>query len=64
MITSTFELISAARDRLGAELQAANAKRDFYLAEADLTAAIYGGGAGASGPSETTTLAAAGDVEH
>ncbi len=64
MITSTFELISAARDRLGAELQAANAKRDFYLAEADLTAAIYGGGGGASASSATAALAAAGDAEH
>lgn len=64
MITSTFELISAARDRLGAELQAANAKRDFYLAEADLTAAIYGGGAGASAPSATAALASAGDADH
>lgn len=64
MITSTFELISAARDKLGAELQAANAKRDFYLAQADLTAAIYGGGAGASGSAETAALAAGGDVKH
>lgn len=64
MITSTFELISAARDRLGAELQAANAKRDFYLAEADLTAAIYGDGAGAAAPSATAALAAAGDADH
>ena len=64
MITSTFELISAARDRLGAELQAANAKRDFYLAEADLTAAIYGGGSAAFSPSAPAALAAAGDAEH
>jgi outer membrane protein TolC len=64
MITSTFELISAARDRLGAELQAANAKRDFYLAEADLTAAIYGGGAGASASTATAALASAGDADH
>lgn len=64
MITSTFELISAARDRLGAELQAANAKRDFYLAEADLTAAIYGGGAGASVSSANAALVSAGDADH
>lgn len=64
MITSTFDLISAARDKLGAELQAANAKRDFYLAEADLTAAIYGGGSDASSATETAALAAGGDVEH
>ena len=64
MITSTFELISAARDRLGAELKAANAKRDFFLAEADLTAAIYGGGSGASSPSANAALVAAGDAEH
>jgi outer membrane protein TolC len=64
MITSTFDLISASRDRLGAELQAANAKRDFYLAQAELTAAIYGGGAGGAAAAATAAIAAGGDPEH
>jgi outer membrane protein TolC len=46
MITNTFELLTDVREKLAALLEAANAKRDFYLAQANLTAAIYGGGAG------------------
>ncbi|MCR8825281.1 TolC family protein [Pseudosulfitobacter koreensis] len=61
MITSTFELLTDAREKLGAELQAANAKRDFYVAQADLTAAIYGGGAGSSGGAAGIATLAAGD---
>ena len=49
MITNTFELLTDVREKLGAELEAANAKRDFFLSQADLTAAIYGGGAGSIG---------------
>ncbi|ASM71560.1 MULTISPECIES: TolC family protein [Roseobacteraceae] len=61
MITSTFELLTDVREKLGAELQAANAKRDFYVAQADLTAAIYGGGAGSSGGAASGATLAAGD---
>jgi len=43
MITSTFELIEDARDGLEAQLGAAEAKRDYWLAETDVTAAIWGG---------------------
>jgi len=45
MITSTFELIEDARDGLEAQLGAAEAKRDYWLAETDVTAAIWGGSA-------------------
>ncbi|WP_390913588.1 TolC family protein [Pseudosulfitobacter sp. SM2401] len=65
MITSTFELLTDARERLGASLEAANAKRDFYLAQAELTAAIYGGGSGSAGAGgESATLAAGGGAGH
>ncbi len=47
MITSTFELIEDTRDGLEAQLGAAKAKRDYWLAETDVTAAIWGGTAAA-----------------
>ena len=65
MITNTFELLTDVREKLGAELEAADAKRAFFMAQADLTAAIYGGGAGSGGGgSEGTTLAAGGGAGH
>ena len=44
MITNTFDLLADARARIGSLVQAENARRAFFLAEVDLTAAIYGGG--------------------
>ena len=65
MITNTFELLTDTREKLSAYLEAANAKREFYLAQAGVSAAIYGGGAGSSGASgEGTTLAAGGGAGH
>ncbi|MEB8388375.1 TolC family protein [Rhodobacteraceae bacterium KMM 6894] len=65
MITSTFELLADAREKLGASLESANAKREFFMAQADLTAAIYGGGAGSGGAGgENPTLAAGGGAGH
>ena len=52
MITSTFELLLDVRQKLAAELDAAEAKRDFFMAQADLTAAIYGGAGAAGGEGE------------
>ncbi len=43
MITSTFELLEDTRETLEAHLEADEAKRDFWLAKANLQAAIYGG---------------------
>ena len=61
MITNTFELLTDVREKLSASLEAANAKREFFMAQADLTAAIYGGGAGsADAGGEGATLAAGG----
>jgi outer membrane protein TolC len=60
MITNTFELLTDVREKLSAELEAANAKKDFFMAQADLTAAIFGGGAGSSGGSEGAAIAAGG----
>lgn len=49
MITSTFELLQDVKAKVNSDLQADMAKRDFWLAEANLKAAIYGGGAGGGG---------------
>lgn len=65
MITNTFELLTDVREKLGASLEAANAKRDFFMAQAELTAAIFGGGAGSGGAGgEGATLAAGGGAGH
>ncbi|HBR41686.1 MAG TPA: copper resistance protein, partial [Sulfitobacter pontiacus] len=65
MITNTFELLTDVREKLAASLEAANAKREFYMAQADLTAAIYGGGEGGGGAGgEGATLAAGGGAGH
>lgn len=60
MITNTFELLTDVREKLAAQLEAANAKRDFYLALAELTAAIYGGGSGGAGAGKGPAIAAGG----
>ncbi|SDO79589.1 Outer membrane protein TolC [Lutimaribacter pacificus] len=52
MITSTFELLEDARDGLEAQLSAAEAKRDYWLAETSVTAAIWGGSASVGGDEE------------
>lgn len=52
MITSTFDLLEDARDGLEAELAAAAARRDYWLAETDVTAAIWGGGGNIAGKNE------------
>ena len=65
MITNTFELLTDVRAKLGASLESANAKREFFMAQADLTAAIYGGGAGSGGADGMgATLAAGGGAGH
>ncbi|SFU10303.1 TolC family protein [Sedimentitalea nanhaiensis] len=60
MITNTFELLTDVREKLASSLEAANAKRDFWLAQANMTAAIYGGGSGAMGGDERMAIAAGG----
>ena len=61
MITSTFELLQDVKAKVNSDLQADLAKRDFWLAEANLKAAIYGGGgAGAGGGGGMAVLADAG----
>lgn len=47
MITSTFELLADNRSKVDSVILTINAKRDFWLADADLMTAIHGGGAAA-----------------
>ncbi|MFK0166451.1 TolC family protein [Rhizobium sp. NPDC090279] len=54
MITNTFELLTDTREKINALVQSVDAKRDFWLADAGLAPAIYGGGS-SSGASETAT---------
>jgi outer membrane protein TolC len=56
MITNTFELLADSREKVNASQLSINAKRDFWLAAANLTAAVYGGGAG-SAPAEAASSA-------
>ncbi|MCJ8518530.1 TolC family protein [Pseudorhizobium tarimense] len=65
MLTSTFELISDSRDSINSALLAVNAKRDFWLAEANLAPAIYGGSArAATGEAEVASAEAAESGGH
>lgn len=48
MITSTFELIADSREKIDSTLLAVNAKRDFWLAEANLAPVLYGGSTGSA----------------
>ncbi|EJC66410.1 outer membrane protein [Rhizobium leguminosarum bv. viciae WSM1455] len=57
MISNTFELLTDTRDKINSILLSVNAKRDFWLAEADLAPAIYGGRA--TQASAATEVAAA-----
>lgn len=52
MLTDLFKLLTDARERIAVNRQAIEAKRDFWLADVDLHAAIMGGGGLGSGAPE------------
>ena len=54
MITSTFELLADTRARLDSSLLEGSARRDFWLADANMVAAVYGGGASAGGRGDSS----------
>ena len=64
MITNTFELLADTRAKIGTLLQSVSAKRAFWLADANLNAAIYGGGTPLGGAGEAMTLASGGGGGH
>jgi outer membrane protein TolC len=60
MILDLFNLLAEARARITANIQAVDARRDFWVASVDLHAAIIGGRGGESSEMPATTAAAAG----
>lgn len=65
MITNTFELLADTRAKINTLIMSVNAKRDFWLADADLNAAIYGPGfGGGSGGDAAPATADAGGAGH
>ncbi len=66
MISNTFELLADTRARIGALQQSVDAKRRFYIAEANLSATIYGGAAagGGGGGGGGAAMAEAGGAPH
>ncbi|MCB1469032.1 MAG: TolC family protein [Rhizobiaceae bacterium] len=64
MITNTFELLADIRLRLGSNLMEASARRDFWLADANLVAAVYGGGASAAAGGGGTNIAGDASAGH
>ena len=64
MITNTFELLADIRAKINSALQSVNAKRDFWMADANLSAAIYGGGTSSAGGGEDIALADNGGGGH
>ena len=59
MIVDVIPLLAEARQRINSNIMAINARRDFWLAEASLRAAIVGGGA-ETGPADGDSPAIAG----
>ncbi len=57
MLIDLFELLAGARARILANVQAIEAKRDFWLAKVDLHVAIVGGGEDTGGKLEGTVMA-------
>ena len=64
MITNTFELLADTRGRLNASLMEANARREFWLADANMLAAVYGGGASSGAAGGGMEVAAGGGEGH
>lgn len=65
MITNTFELLTDTRDKINSILLSVNAKRDFWLADANLGPAVYGGGSSAaSAETEVASASESGGGAH
>jgi outer membrane protein TolC len=64
MITNTFELLADTRAKINAIMLATDAKREFWLADAGLTGAIYGGGSAAKASGGAMQVADSSGGEH
>jgi outer membrane protein TolC len=62
MLIDVNQLIVDARARILSNADAINARRDFWIAAADLKAALVGGGSGGGGEGGATVAAAGGDA--
>jgi outer membrane protein TolC len=60
MLTDIFPVLADARARIASQIAAIDARRDFFLAQADLKAALIGGGMNGAGPSAPALAAAGG----
>jgi hypothetical protein len=63
MLVDVTRLIIDARARILSNIDAINARRDFWIAATDLKAALVGGGMGGGGGAEGGGPAAAGGAE-
>ncbi|MDF1671673.1 MAG: TolC family protein [Roseovarius sp.] len=64
MITSTFELLADTRAQISSLLLSVGAKKAFWLADANLSATIYGGGAASGGSAPAANVADGGGGGH
>lgn len=64
MITNTFELLADTRAKINAILLSTDAKRDFWLADAGLIDAVFGGGSAAEASGGAMQVADSGGGEH
>jgi outer membrane protein TolC len=64
MITSTFELLADTRAKISSLLLSVDAKKAFWLADANLSATIYGGGAASGGSAPAANVADGGGGGH
>jgi outer membrane protein TolC len=61
MQVDVFSLLNDARQRIAANIAAAEARRDFWIASVDLSAATIGGGAAGGAGTQSPTITAAGN---
>jgi outer membrane protein TolC len=64
MQVDVFELLVDARERIASSVAALEARRDFFLAETDLQAALIGGGTAPATDADTPRAAAGGRAGH
>ncbi|MEZ5871737.1 MAG: TolC family protein [Nitratireductor sp.] len=64
MITNTFELLADTRARIATVLMSGEALRDYWIAEADLAAAVIGGGDGTSAQTASAVAVEGGQPAH
>ncbi len=64
MITNTFELLADTRAKINAIMLATDAKREFWLADAGLIGAVFGGGSASEAGGGEMQVADSGGGEH